>query len=55
MDETRSVKISIVLTPSAAARLDTYARRHHWSRSTAAAILIENGLTEAEKEETPWA
>ena len=53
MNEARSVKISIVLTPSMAARLDTYARQRRWSRSTAAYVLIENGLTEAEKEETP--
>jgi hypothetical protein len=44
MDEIRSVKISITLTPSEAARLDAYAERHHWTRSTAAAVLIKNGL-----------
>jgi metal-responsive CopG/Arc/MetJ family transcriptional regulator len=47
MDATRKEKISVNLTPEMAARLDRYAARNHWSRSTAAAILIERGLDEA--------
>jgi hypothetical protein len=49
MDEIRSVKISVVLTPSLAARLDVYRERHRWSRSTATAILIEDGLARDEE------
>ena len=44
MDATRNEKISVNLTPELAARLDRYAERNHWSRSTAAAVLIERGL-----------
>jgi hypothetical protein len=44
MEENRSEKISVSLTPGMLARLDAYARAHHWSRSTAAAVLIEEGL-----------
>jgi hypothetical protein len=51
MQEKRTVKISIVLTPSVAARLDDYAQQSRWSRSTAATVLIESGLTAAEKNE----
>lgn len=40
----RTEKISVNLTPDQMARLDRYARRHRWSRSTAAAALIEQGL-----------
>ncbi len=41
-------KISVNLTPQLVARLDRYAERNHWSRSTAAAVLIEDGLYELE-------
>lgn len=44
MDAIRTEKISVNLTPDQAARLDHYASRHRWSRSTAAAALIEQGL-----------
>ena len=44
MDEVRSEKISVSLTPSILARLDAYAAEHRWSRSTAMAELIERGL-----------
>jgi hypothetical protein len=30
-------------TPSVLARLDAYAAEHRWTRSTAAAVLIEEG------------
>jgi len=45
MSELRTEKISVVLTPSVLRDLDTYATEHHWSRSTAAAVLIEDGLS----------
>ena len=44
MDATRDVKISVNLTAELAARLDRYAASNHWSRSTAATILIERSL-----------
>ena len=44
MDAIRTEKISVNLTPEQVARLDSYAARNHWSRSTAAAVLIDNGL-----------
>jgi len=45
MTETRSEKVSIVLTPSVLRDLDAYAAERRWSRSTAAALLIERGLS----------
>ena len=44
MEAIRNEKISVNLTPELAARLDRYATQNHWSRSTAAAVLIERGL-----------
>jgi metal-responsive CopG/Arc/MetJ family transcriptional regulator len=37
-------RISVSLTRDVLAQLDSYARAHRWSRSTAAAVLIEEGL-----------
>lgn len=44
MDAIRTGKISVNLTPELMARLDRFAEQNHWTRSTAAAILIERGL-----------
>ncbi len=44
MDEPRSERFSVSLTPSMLAKLDAYAAEHRWTRSTAAAVLIEQGL-----------
>ena len=44
MEAIRTDKVSVNLTPAQTARLDRYAARHRWSRSTAAAALIEQGL-----------
>ena len=49
MPELRTEKITAVLTPTAAARLDAYRERHHWSRSTAIAVLVEQGLDRDEE------
>jgi metal-responsive CopG/Arc/MetJ family transcriptional regulator len=46
MSENRSERVSVSLTPGIVARLDAYARAHHWSRSTAAAVLVQDGLTQ---------
>ena len=51
MEAIRNEKISVNLTPDQVERLDRYAGRNHWSRSTAAAILIERGLNEADHDE----
>ena len=44
MDEQRLVRFSISIAPAVLAELDSYAESHRWSRSTAAAELIERGL-----------
>jgi metal-responsive CopG/Arc/MetJ family transcriptional regulator len=44
MDAIRTEKISVNLTPELMARLDRFAERNRWTRSTAAALLIERGL-----------
>jgi metal-responsive CopG/Arc/MetJ family transcriptional regulator len=49
MEETRTEKISVNLTPSVLARLDALAGRNRWPRSTAAAVLIEHGLDAQDK------
>lgn len=48
MTEARTEKISVMLTPAVLRKLDTYGNVHHWSRSTAAAMLIEQGLDGSE-------
>ena len=50
MNETRTEKISVNLTPSVKARLDAYRKAHHWPRSTAVAVLIELGLDISDKQ-----
>jgi metal-responsive CopG/Arc/MetJ family transcriptional regulator len=50
MDAVRTEKISVNLTPELVARLDRFAADQHWSRSTAAAVLIERGLPPADDE-----
>lgn len=51
MEETRTEKISVNLTPSVLARLDRFADAHVWPRSTAAAVLIERGLDAKEQDQ----
>jgi hypothetical protein len=50
MKETRTVKITVVITPSLADRLNAFAERAHWSKSTAIAVLIDQALISAEGE-----
>jgi hypothetical protein len=38
-------RISVALSASVLERLDKYAGEHRWSRSTAAAVLIERALS----------
>ena len=52
MEEGRTVTVSVILAASVAARLDAYARDHRWSRSGAAAALIERGLSQQKEEGT---
>jgi hypothetical protein len=47
--EQRNQAIFASVTPTLKDRLDTYARRNHWTRSTAAAVLIERGLDAADQ------
>jgi hypothetical protein len=44
MDEVRSERFSISVTPALLARLDAFAAERRWTRSTAAAELIERAL-----------
>jgi metal-responsive CopG/Arc/MetJ family transcriptional regulator len=50
MDEKKTVRITVALPRDVVERLDTYAQRRRWSRSTAAATLIERGLPAAQPE-----
>jgi hypothetical protein len=47
--ERRTVKVSVLLTPTEAQALDTFREANHWTRSTAAQVLITEGL-DREKE-----
>ncbi len=40
----RSEKVTVMLTPSALRHLDAYRAERRWTRSTAIAALIEQGL-----------
>jgi hypothetical protein len=44
MDENRNQVVFTTTTPTLKRRLDAYAKRNNWTRSTAAMILIERGL-----------
>jgi len=44
MNANRTERITVNLTPELAEQLDRLAERNHWTRSTAAAILIERAL-----------
>lgn len=44
MKETRTERVMVNLTPSELARLVTYADGRRWTLSTAAAVLIGEGL-----------
>jgi predicted transcriptional regulator len=51
VDALRSQKMTVNLTEEMAARLERLARRHHWKPATAAAVLIERGLEEDDREQ----
>jgi len=40
----RSEQLMAKLTPELSARVNAYARRNQWTRSTAAAVLLERAL-----------
>lgn len=46
MDAVRTERVTVNLTAEMAEQLDRFAEQNRWSRSTAAAVLIERGLTE---------
>jgi hypothetical protein len=50
MSENRTEKISVLITPRTLAKLDAYRAAHRWTRSTAAAVLIEQQLEETGEE-----
>ena len=52
MDELRTAKVTVLLAPAVLARLDAYRAARRWSRSTAIAALIEEGLERAQEQET---
>ena len=49
--ERRTSRVMVNLTPGVLAHLDAYRYDRRWSRSTAAAVLIERGLDKEEKED----
>ena len=51
MAELRTEKITVTVTPTMLARLDAYRDRHRWSRSTAIAALVEDGLDREQESE----
>lgn len=42
----RTERVTVNLTPELAEQLDRFAEQNRWTRSTAAAVLIERGLAE---------
>jgi metal-responsive CopG/Arc/MetJ family transcriptional regulator len=50
-EEKRTERFSVSLRPSLLSKLDAFARENHWTRSTAAAVLIEEGLDEQEEDQ----
>jgi len=46
MDAARSERVTVNLTPEQTQRLDRFAEQNRWTRSTAAAVLIERGLAD---------
>lgn len=44
MNADRTERITVNLTPGLLEKLDRFAERNHWTRSTAVTVLIERGL-----------
>jgi len=44
MNADRTERITVNLTPELLAKLDRFAERNRWTRSTAVTVLIEQGL-----------
>jgi hypothetical protein len=49
-EKTPAVRITVTLPESVVQTLDEYAEQHRWSRSTAAAVLLEQGLSDQEEQ-----
>jgi hypothetical protein len=45
VSEMRTAKITVLLAPSVAERLDAFRAERRWTRSTAIATLVEEGLS----------
>jgi hypothetical protein len=48
-EEPRDQKVFASVTETMKARLDAYAKRHRWTRSTAMVVLVEQGLDADER------
>jgi hypothetical protein len=46
----RSEQLMAKLTPELSARVSAYARANQWTRSTAAAVLLERALDQVDRE-----
>ena len=46
MDATRTECVTVNLAPEQMAALTSFAKRHRWTISTAAVVLMERGLAE---------
>jgi metal-responsive CopG/Arc/MetJ family transcriptional regulator len=46
MDAVRTERVTVNLTPEVLAQVDQFAAENRWTRSTAIAVLIEQGLPE---------
>lgn len=47
MSAMRTAKITVLLEPSVVERLDSYRETRRWTRSTAIAALVDEGLSRA--------
>ena len=50
MNAERTERLTVNLAPEQHAALRRFAERHRWTLSTAAAVLIERGLTQEEQQ-----
>ncbi len=48
MNADRTERITVNLTPALLEKLDRFAERNRWTRSTAVTVLIERGLEDGE-------
>jgi metal-responsive CopG/Arc/MetJ family transcriptional regulator len=51
MEESKIARITITIPRDVLLRLDTYAAEHRWSRSTAAAAIIEEAMPDQDEDQ----